>query len=174
MIPTLFEELNSEEIKKLEVIGVLQKFEEGEFIIREGEPGSSLFMVLSGDVFISKEIVENKFKKLDKFNVCDIFGEVCFMGVSARIASVVAGKNCEVLEFEKDEIEPLLLTDIELGRKFYRGLARQLAKRLERNNHALNDAVQWAVGVNENEDIREKIEIPIRLKLAPVKLNQQS
>ena len=171
MIPTLFEELSTAEIKKLEIIGVLQKFQEGDFIIREGEHGSSLFMVLSGNVFITKEIVENKFKKLDKSNVCDIFGEVCFMGVPSRIANVIAGKDCEVLEFEKDAIEPLLLTDIELGRKFYRGLARQLAIRLARNSRALHDAVQCST--TPNNVPRERRDYPVRLKLASDNMNSE-
>ena len=90
-----------------------------------------------------------KHKKLAELGPCDVIGEVGFLGGQSRSASVVAMTDCEVLEFQKDKLEGFLIQSPALGLKIYRGLAKELARRLARSGESLLDAIVWGMGHGE-------------------------
>ncbi|MEP7086137.1 MAG: cyclic nucleotide-binding domain-containing protein, partial [Gemmatimonadota bacterium] len=52
----LFNALTSEELGKIAELCESKSFESGEYIFREGEPGNRLFIIVDGDVRISRQI----------------------------------------------------------------------------------------------------------------------
>jgi CRP-like cAMP-binding protein len=142
----ILRDLNASEMAAVEAIGISRLFTPGVAIVREGEAGSSFFFVLDGRVEVRKSIGLDKHKKLVELGSLDIFGEVCFLGVESRSASVVALESTHVLEFSRDAFEKLIAVKPAIGLKLYRGIACELARRLACVDGELRDALIWALG----------------------------
>lgn len=130
----------------VEKIGTLRVFSKGDVVIHEGEVGSSFFLILDGKVEIRKAIGLDRHKKLVDLGALDIFGEVCFLGVESRSASVIATVPTKVMEFQRAAFETLIAAKPSVGLKLYRGIARELAGRLATVDVELKDALVWALG----------------------------
>ena len=143
----LFNDLSAEEIASVEETGVLQKFEEGAVIIQEGQAGSSFFLIATGHVEVRKNVGEGRYKKIIELGPGDVFGEIGFLGVGCRSASVVAVGDCEALEFRRADFERLIEAQPAIGVKSYRGLARELARRLAQSDDDLKGTIVWALGL---------------------------
>lgn len=64
-------------------------YKDGEIILKEGNPGDWVYIVLSGSVEITKTI-RNRTYKLGMLNQEDIFGELSFLGGIERTATARA------------------------------------------------------------------------------------
>lgn len=142
----ILHDLNATEMAAVEAVGVPRSFAAWDTIIREGEAGSSFFLVLNGRVEVRKGIGINKYKKLVELGPLDIFGEVCFLGVESRSASIVAVETTRVLEFSRTDFDKLTTGKPAIGLKLYREIARELARRLAYVDAELRDALIWALG----------------------------
>lgn len=165
----ILHDLNANEMASVESIGKPRMFAAGELIIREGEAGSSFFLVLDGKVEVRKSIGLDKHKKLVELGPLDIFGEVCFLGVESRSASVVALEATHVLEFSRTEFEELIAAKPSVGLKLYRGIACELARRLAYVDGELRDALIWALGDAKISLAPFVVNTPRKLSLAPLK-----
>lgn len=67
----ILHDLTSSEMAAVEAIGVPMKAGAGEALIREGEAGSSFFLVLNGRVEVRKSIGPDKHKKLVELGPLD-------------------------------------------------------------------------------------------------------
>lgn len=139
------EDLNRDEMRLFEAVGKIRSYVPDDLIVREGQPGNSFFMVISGKVEIRKGVGAATYRKLSDLGPCGIFGEVCFLGVENRSATVVALQPCKLLEFPRPEFEKFAKVQPLIGLKVYRGIARELADRLVRNNDELRKAILWAM-----------------------------
>lgn len=142
----ILRDLTPDEMAAVEKIGVSRVYKAGELILHEGEAGCSFFLILDGRVEVRKGIGLDKHKKLVELGPLDIFGEVCFLGVESRSASVLAVERAHVMEFARDAFEKLIATRPSIGLKLYRGIARELAQRLAKVDGDLKDALIWALG----------------------------
>lgn len=147
--------LDADEMALIETIGEVKIYPKGSFLIREGEPGSTFILILSGTVEVRKSLRGGKYKKLVELKACDLIGEIGFLGVHNRTASVVALEDTEVMEFERAAFVRLIEQNPVIGMKAYRGIAEELAQRLSRSGDELVDAISWALAqrhpINEDE-----------------------
>lgn len=137
--------LSPDEIGVIETIGTVKLYPQGAFLIREGEPGTSFVLILSGVVEVRKNLRGGKYKKLVELKACDLIGEIGFLGVHNRTASVLALEDTEVMEFERTAFMKLIEQNPVIGMKAYRGIAEELAQRLSRSGDELMDAISWAL-----------------------------
>ncbi len=164
----ILHDLSASEMASVEAIGVAKMFALGDAIIREGEAGSSFFLILDGRVEVRKSIGLDKHKKLVELGSLDIFGEVCFLGVESRSASVVALEPTHVLEFSRNAFEKLIAEKPAIGLKLYRGIACELARRLVCVDGELRDALIWALG-DAKISVDPSVVAQRKLSLAPLK-----
>lgn len=99
----LSEEARKEIIKR----ALRRQFRKGDTIVREGEEGDSLFIILSGSVYIYKKNKDGVDTLIDELKQGDFFGEISFLTGKPRTATAVAGKNCELLEIPSPLLEEL-------------------------------------------------------------------
>jgi len=165
----ILHDLNAGEMSAVEAIGVSKRFTQGDPVLREGEAGTSFFLILEGRVEVRKGIGLDKHKKLVELGTLDVFGEVCFLGVESRSASVVALEPTHVLEFSREAFEKLIVSKPAIGLKLYRGLACELARRLAFVDGELRDALIWALGDMKASLDPTLIHTPRKLSLVPVK-----
>lgn len=84
-----------------------KKYEPGEVIISEYEPGDCFYLIQSGKVQLVK-CVNGTSKNLDILKPGEFFGEMAILDNSARSATCVAVGNVKCLEFNKENFELLI------------------------------------------------------------------
>ncbi len=115
----------------------------GEYILHEGDKGSSLFILLKGEVVITKNI--NKSITIATLGPGEIYGEISVFLHRKRNSNSVAKKDTVSLEINM----PLLqkMGDV-MEKKFYRLAIEALAIKLDRTNDALVEVNDALVEVN--------------------------
>jgi len=98
----------------------VRRFAAGETIVREGEPGSSAFILLAGecDVSVHGEV-------LNRVRPGELFGEIACLEGATRTASVRATVESEVLELSGDSLRAELLQSPVLLESFLRAMAHR-------------------------------------------------
>jgi CRP-like cAMP-binding protein len=161
----IFSELSEKEMAMLEPLGTLRSYAPNETIIQEGHPGRSFFLLVAGSVEVRKSLRRAKYKTLSQLGPLDVFGEVCFLGVETRSASVVALTQAQVYEFDRDQFVQYLERKPEIGVKIYRGMASELARRLAKASEDLRDAIIWSLGTKYDREANPEFTVPSRQKL---------
>ncbi|MDD5678590.1 MAG: cyclic nucleotide-binding domain-containing protein [Kiritimatiellae bacterium] len=163
----IFDDLTPEEMQAVEKLAKVRVYRQGSLIIEEGKAGVSFFLMLSGRVEIRKRIAGGQYKKLIELGPCGVFGEVAFLGVESRSASVIALRDCEVLEFDGKETKRFMNEKPAIGLKLYRGMARELARRLAKSDEDIKDAIVWAMidPKDKVHPVGDNIDVPARPKL---------
>ena len=85
-------------------------FQPGEVIFCEYEPGDSFYLIKSGQVKISKVVLETE-KMLDILQPGDIFGEMAIIEDAPRSATATAVDEVKMLVFRKENFEVILKTN---------------------------------------------------------------
>ncbi|HOX48539.1 MAG TPA: cyclic nucleotide-binding domain-containing protein [Spirochaetia bacterium] len=95
----LFETLNPKFLKGIAGICTERSFKPGEYLMKQGESGIGLFIILSGRVRIEKTDASGKEVEIAENGPGDIMGEMAVFDGSPRSASVkaVADTSCLVL-----------------------------------------------------------------------------
>lgn len=126
----LFYDFYDQEIEKILSGCCVLKFKEGEYILKQGEEGTEIFIILLGKVEIIKEtkagplLIGNLLKG-------DLFGELVLINKNKRTASVKALTDCEILVIEYKSIFNLYKKDAKIFALLLLNLARLLTNRLE-------------------------------------------
>jgi len=84
-----------------------KRYEPGEVIISEYEPGDSFYLIQSGRVQLVK-LVNGTLKNLDILKPGEFFGEMAILDNSARSATCMASGPVKCLEFNKENFELLI------------------------------------------------------------------
>ncbi|MDR2897552.1 MAG: cyclic nucleotide-binding domain-containing protein [Spirochaetaceae bacterium] len=85
-----------------------KKYSPGDLIFSEFEPGHTFYLIQSGRIQLMK-YVKGVTKNLDILYPSEIFGEMAVMENSPRSATALALDEVEVLEFNKENFETLIL-----------------------------------------------------------------
>jgi small-conductance mechanosensitive channel/CRP-like cAMP-binding protein len=104
----LFSSFGSEEIAELAQNLNLQQFKPGTVIVREGDPGASLFVVVSGLLDVFKQTEKGEARKVGLLAPGHVFGEWSLLTGVARNATVTAAAETDLLEIHKNRLEPVL------------------------------------------------------------------
>lgn len=97
--PLLLQNFNREEILDFLSVGVLEKYSLGDPIMKEGEPGNSACLIVSGLVSIWK--YQNLIVTLSEG---EFIGEMFLFSQSKRIANVIAEENTHILRFHRKTV----------------------------------------------------------------------
>jgi len=98
----------------------------GATIFSKGEPGNSLFAVISGTVKISISSVDGRNAILNLIGPGDTFGEVAVLDGQARTADATANTNCEIFVIDRREFLPFVRSQPALAMKFIELLCTRL------------------------------------------------
>ena len=93
-----FSGVSETERKKLADTAAIHVLNDGEIIIREGDPGRSVFIVLDGNVRVFTRDHHGKELDLAVLGVSQFFGEMSFLSGTPRSSSVAAIDNCLLIE----------------------------------------------------------------------------
>jgi CRP-like cAMP-binding protein len=142
---TVFADLTVEDFRLVERKTRSHAFSEGQVLLREGEPGTSMFIVRQGKVEIRKELGEGNYRRLKDLTAGDFFGEMSFLGLAKRTATVVALDPGELLELDVEGMNALSEERPDIVVTMYRNMMRELALRLQRSTEDMKQAALWAL-----------------------------
>jgi cAMP-dependent protein kinase regulator len=105
----LFEVLSDEEREALIKEMELEQHEEGSVIISEGDPGSSMYVIVSGEVKVyTRATAGGGTVYLAKLGEGDFFGEVSVLTGKPRTATITAARPTELLRLDKEKLDTAL------------------------------------------------------------------
>ena len=141
----LFTGLGEDRLEKIRKIIRERRVSAGTVIIREGTRGTEMFILLDGEVEVSKTLLlkvtgrgmDQRDKSLIRLTGNDFafFGEMTLFDDSAeRSASVVATSDCVLAEVGQREFLGLAGSDPEIGYHVLKNLIKIISNRLEKTN----------------------------------------
>ena len=129
----IFDDFTEEETQELfDMDGNLLNYHDGEFIIKQGERGSALFILIEGEVGITKNQAPDI--ELNKLEPGTIFGESPLVTNSTRLTNVIAKGEVVVLKLDADRLKVL---NPAIVSKFHILLNKLLVSRLNTMNDHL-------------------------------------
>jgi len=133
----LFEQLSEKEIKEIGKLVKPLKFPENHEIIKENSSGNDLFVILQGEVRVSK-FVNDKEEAITFLKKGAMFGEMALIGNMKRTASIISHTETVVYKINGEKFIKFMEQNPEAGYKIMRKMAVNLAQRLK----DLNDRYQ--------------------------------
>jgi CRP/FNR family transcriptional regulator, cyclic AMP receptor protein len=106
--------------------GVRRRVNNGEILIREGQPVESVIILLQGEFVVTAQAVG----EIARLGVGEIVGEMSFVDSAPPSATVTATSEGLALFLNKTAMSQKLEADAAFGCRFYRALAIFLADRL--------------------------------------------
>ena len=144
----LFRDLSEDEMEEMLSRTQTRNFPADAVIIEEGEMGESMFIMLSGEVEITKRLIqglsedtpkERVMKRLKAedgvyFEEMTLFGEMTLLENEPRSATVTARSECVLLELHQKDFLDLIQHQPDLGVKLLLRLAQVLSVRLRKTS----------------------------------------
>jgi cAMP-dependent protein kinase regulator len=106
--PGLFKELSPEEFKQIVPHLSLSHFEKDVVIVKEGDPGDSLFIIVRGSVRVLTKGPRQKEIVLANLGEGDFFGEVSLLTGRPRTATILTTAASDVLELTRADYESII------------------------------------------------------------------
>ena len=132
----LFSGLGRLGVRLVVLMGNIKSFADGEYIMRKGEPGREMYLLLAGraDVMSSGDSEDKVLAPLARG---DVVGEMALLRRSERVADVLAREPVEVLAIDQSFLRRLRNRYPRLAARFFVNIARILSDRLEAANRRL-------------------------------------
>ncbi len=109
----IFAPLSEEEIQKLAEASTIRVFAPGEAIVRKGQEGGSMYVIVRGTVSVQLPGPDGP-TTINTLRTNDFFGEMSLLTGEPRTASVVADEETDVLQIRKAAVKPLFEANPEL------------------------------------------------------------
>lgn len=130
---TLFKDLSDEELLEVILIGHVKNFKADAVIFREGEPGDTLYLLLSGGVRISKFRGDNE-EALAVLESRTFFGEMTLFDRQPRSAWAIAHEDTALFAIAADDLISLFKKNKNIAYKFLWAFCLTLTTRLRSTN----------------------------------------
>ncbi|HEY5731848.1 MAG TPA: cyclic nucleotide-binding domain-containing protein [Anaerolineales bacterium] len=105
----LFEGLSDDELKQLMDNAKPVSLHAGDALMKQGEPGDTAFVVVSGEFEVTKQSGQSVIK-IDVRSPGDVLGEMALLSSAPRSATITAVTECETLCISKEVFDNLLST----------------------------------------------------------------
>lgn len=131
----LFQNLSARALQEIIVLMSTMEFKQGQYVFEEGAPGDGLYLILEGEVRISKTIPGVGEEALAFLPTGSCFGEMALIeGRLMRSASAIANTDVEVAKLDREDFLELLERDREFAVEVLWGFVRVLSMRLRNSN----------------------------------------
>ncbi|HFE63890.1 MAG TPA: Crp/Fnr family transcriptional regulator [Caldithrix sp.] len=139
----LFSELSDRDLEKITHVASKQKYHKDNLILIEEEVGSTMFVILSGRVKISRISDDGREVILSILSDGDFFGEMSLLDGYTRSANVTAIDDSELLVIRREEFLQMLHDFPQIAINLLKELAQRIRKSDE---HIKSLSLQDATG----------------------------
>lgn len=133
----IFVPLSDEQRVELARGARLREYAAGDAIVRQGEPGSSMFVIWRGDAVVT---LDGGTREVARLGSGQFFGEMSLLTGESRTATVAAATDCSVLEITVEDFHRLVLADPAVVERVATAVARR-REELERHRAEGSTAV---------------------------------
>jgi CRP/FNR family cyclic AMP-dependent transcriptional regulator len=133
----IFKDLDDDEIAMVAEVCREEQFVSGEFIFREGEHGNRLYLIVAGEVRISRDVPGSGEEALAVLKAGALFGEMAVFDRSERSTHAISNGGTRCLTITRTEFEVLLDLNRDLAHKVLWACVRLLSARLRSTNDSL-------------------------------------
>jgi CRP-like cAMP-binding protein len=127
---------NDDVISKIAQICTKKIFKKGNYLIKEGDYGDTLYIILSGEIEILKKTLQN-----EKYTVTSLYaemgglsvGELALIDNDQRSATVYATTDCECLVITRNDFIKFGDENPKIGLNITRVIASQLSSKLRKS-----------------------------------------
>jgi CRP/FNR family cyclic AMP-dependent transcriptional regulator len=133
----IFKGLEDDELAQVAEVCKTETFVSGEYIFREGENGNRLYLIVEGEVRISRVVPGSGEEALAVLKPGSLFGEMAVFDRSERSTDAISNGGTTVLTITRPDFEMLLDFNRELAYKVLWACVRLLSGRLRSTNDSL-------------------------------------
>jgi CRP/FNR family transcriptional regulator, cyclic AMP receptor protein len=133
----IFHELDDGELARVAEVCREQAFVSGEYIFREGEAGNRLYLIVEGEVRISRVVPGSGEEALAVLKPGSMFGEMSVFDRSERSTDAISNGGCRCITITRSDFELLLDFNRDLAYKVLWACVRLLSGRLRSTNDSL-------------------------------------
>ena len=105
----IFSGLSAEELAAIAAQTSEQDYDENQMVIRQGETGETVFLIIQGEVAVIKELEDNSQVVLDHIAAGQAFGEMALIDDAPRSATIRTVCPCRFLILHKQEFKETAL-----------------------------------------------------------------
>ncbi len=126
----LFAGLRASQAKIVALMGELKKFPNGHAIVRQGESGNEMFVLIGGkaEVRVSDD---GRSRVIRQVNRGDVFGEMGLLRHQKRMADIIATEDVEVLVLNERFLGRMQRRYPRIGAKIFLNISKSLSDRLQ-------------------------------------------
>jgi predicted RND superfamily exporter protein len=133
----LFDGLGRLSTRLVVLLGKTRTYAPNAYVMRRGEPGSEMYLVLTGRAVVTGGPDGPVFAHLQRG---DVVGEMGLLRHAVRSADVIAQSELDVLVIDEAFLRRLMIRYPRFASRFFLNIARILSDRLEGTNRRLNAA----------------------------------
>lgn len=133
----LFAGLKPAALELIEKVATVESFAAGAKVFSQGDPGDRLYLILDGQVRISRQVPGMGEEALAVLGPGQAFGEMALLDELPRSADVLAHGRCQLLSLSKDAFDDLLFLHKDLAHEVLWAVVRMLVRRLRETTDKL-------------------------------------
>jgi len=141
----IFSGLSTDELERVSELCEEKTYASGDYIFREGEPGNRLFIVIEGEVRISRQIPGAGEEALAVLKPGAMFGEMAVFDRSERSTDAISHGGTRVITISRAEFEMLLDFHRDIAYKVLWAVVRVLSGRLRATNDNLRSVLAMSM-----------------------------
>ncbi len=122
----LFKPIPQEGIARLAERGTPRHFAAGDMLMREDEPGQTMFVILDGKVRVERAVLAGRRVVLAELGPGEVVGEMGLLDAGPRSATVTALEDTECLEIHATVLAVVLIEHPAVSTALLRILSRRL------------------------------------------------
>jgi len=133
----IFADLDEGELQRVAEVCREEKFQGAETVFKEGEPGNRLYIIVEGEVRISRNIPGSGEEALAVLKKGSVFGEMAILDRSERSTDAIANADSLLLTISRSDFELLMDFNRDIAYKVLWAIVRLLSSRLRTTNDNL-------------------------------------
>jgi len=134
----LFENLMPDEIEMLSELSQMKDYKSGELVIKEGDVGNSLFVIVAGEVEVLKKGTDGISKSITTMNEPEFFGEMSLIDKELRSATIQIKTDTTLLILTSENLHSFAKVFKNGFTMIVINIARVLSTRLRDTNYKLS------------------------------------
>lgn len=137
----LFHEIYDNEVEKIISNCLVASYEPGDYIIKQGEEGTDICVILTGlaDITVEKADESHFIATIGKG---DIFGEMVLINETKRTANIICREKCDILIMSFENFYKFFSKNPSVFALMVLNVTRLITKRLKNSNIVVQDLNQ--------------------------------
>lgn len=139
-------------------LGVVKRYAADEVFFQQGDPGSVMYIILTGRVVVLSRNIDGSFVPVAQLNAGDFFGEMSLLEKQPRSASVLALEQTVVIELSEDNFSLVISRNPEFAFRIMKGLSNRVRRLTEELVKGSNDIEENEAEGNEPVIVEKPVE----------------